>query len=79
MKNSMKKGVIAGNFDVIHPGYIAMFKEAKKYCNCLIVLLHTNPAIERPHKLQPILSLEDRREMLMSLRQVSDVFSYTYV
>ena len=78
MKNSMVKGVIAGNFDVIHPGYIAMFKEGKENCDCLIVLLHTNPAIERPHKLQPILSLEDRREMLMSLRQVSDVFSYTY-
>ena len=28
MKNSMVKGVIAGNFDVIHPGYIKMFKEA---------------------------------------------------
>ena len=27
-----KKGIIAGNFDVIHPGYIKMFKECKSYC-----------------------------------------------
>lgn len=52
----MKKGVIAGNFDVLHPGYIAMFKEMKENCTCLIVLLHTDPSIERPHKLRPILS-----------------------
>jgi glycerol-3-phosphate cytidylyltransferase-like family protein len=26
----MKIGVIAGNFDVIHPGYIHMFKECEK-------------------------------------------------
>jgi len=25
-------GVIAGNFDVIHPGYIEMFKEMKEHC-----------------------------------------------
>ena len=26
----MKLGVIAGNFDVIHPGYMKMFKECKE-------------------------------------------------
>tara|TARA_R110001592_G_scaffold181184_3_gene423883 strand:- start:672 stop:1070 length:399 start_codon:yes stop_codon:yes gene_type:complete len=74
----MIKGVIAGNFDVMHPGYIAMFKEAKLHCDCLIVLLHTDPSIERPNKLKPILSLEDRKEMLHSNRYIDDVFSYTY-
>ena len=74
----MIKGVIAGNFDVMHPGYIAMFKEAKQYCDCLIVLLHTDPSIERPNKLKPILSLEDRKEMLLSNWYIDDVFSYTY-
>ena len=39
----MIKGVIAGNFDVIHPGYIKMFKEASSNCDCLIVLLHADP------------------------------------
>lgn len=74
----MIKGVIAGNFDVIHPGYIDMFKEMKKNCTTLIVLLHSDPSIERPHKLKPILSVEERKELLMSIRYVDDVISYTY-
>jgi len=74
----MKKGVIAGNFDVMHPGYIKMFKDAAKECDCLIVLLHTDPSIERPHKLKPILSVEERKEMLMELKSICDVFVYTY-
>lgn len=74
----MKKGVIAGNFDVLHPGYIAMFKEMKENCTCLIVLLHTDPSIERPHKLRPILSSKERKEMLESIKYVDDVIRYTY-
>ncbi len=74
----MIKGVIAGNFDVIHPGYIAMFKEMKKNCTCLIVLLHTDPSIERPQKLHPILSSKERKEILESLVYVDDVIRYTY-
>lgn len=74
----MKKGVIAGNFDVIHPGYIKMFKECANQCDCLIILLHTDPSIERPHKLKPILSVEERKEMLLELKSIKDVISYTY-
>ena len=74
----MIKGVIAGNFDVIHPGYIEMFKEMKKNCTVLIILLHSDPSIERPHKLKPILSVEERKEMLLSIKYVDDVLTYTY-
>jgi glycerol-3-phosphate cytidylyltransferase len=74
----MIKGVIAGNFDVMHPGYIKMFKEAAVNCDCLIVLLHTDPSIERPHKLKPILSVEERKEMLYELKSVCDIITYTY-
>ena len=74
----MIKGVICGNFDVIHPGYIAMFKEMSQHCDCLVVLLHTDPSIERPHKLKPILSSDERKEMLLELKSVCDVIRYTY-
>ena len=74
----MIKGVIAGNFDVMHPGYIKMFKEAADNCDCLIVLLHTDPSIERPHKLKPTLSVEERKEMLLELESVCGVLQYTY-
>ena len=55
-----------------------MFKEMQENCTVLIVLLHTDPSIERPHKLKPILSVEERKEMLLSLRDVDDVIRYTY-
>jgi len=74
----MIKGVIAGNFDVLHPGYIKMFSEMKKNCVVLVVLLHTDPSIERPHKLKPVLSSDDRKDILMSLENVDDVIRYTY-
>lgn len=60
----MRIGVIAGNFDVIHPGYVKMFKECQQNCDQLIILLHDDPTTERPEKLKPILTTVERREML---------------
>ena len=53
----MKKGVVAGNFDIIHPGYIKMFNEAKENCDCLVVLLHDDPTLERPKSIPINLSV----------------------
>jgi glycerol-3-phosphate cytidylyltransferase len=72
----MKIGVIAGNFDVVHPGYIHMFKECEQNCDQLIILLHEDPTIERPTKLKPILSLYERRELLTYLVKGCIVLSY---
>ena len=66
----MKKGFIAGNFDVIHPGYIKMFKECKANCEHFTVLLHSDPSIERPEKLKPILTLDERIEVLSSIKYI---------
>lgn len=78
MMSMYKTGLIAGNFDVIHPGYIKMFKECKSYCETFVVLLHTDPSIERPEKLKPILSVEERTEILKSIKYIDYVYSYTY-
>lgn len=35
-----KIGLVAGNFDVIHPGYVKLFEDAKaNACNYLVVAL----------------------------------------
>jgi len=73
----MKIGIIAGNFDCIHPGYIKMFNEIKKHCESVYVLLQTDPTIERPEKCKPILSVDERMEILLSLRQIDGVSTYT--
>ena len=74
----MIKGVIAGNFDVIHPGYIKTFKVCKENCDHFTILLHTDPTIERPNKLKPILSVDERIEILSSIKFIDDIKVYTY-
>ena len=74
----MIKGVVAGNFDVIHPGYVKTFRECKENCDHFTVLLHTDPTIERPNKLKPILSVDERIEILSSIKYIDDIKVYTY-
>ena len=69
-------GVIAGCFDVIHPGYIYLFNECKKHCDILLLLLHEDPSVERKQKLKPVLSLQERTLILLSLSQVDDIICY---
>ena len=78
MKPIYDLGIIAGNFDVIHPGYIKMFKECKSYCKQFIVLLHIDPSIERPEKLKPILTKQERTEILTSIKFINGIAYYTY-
>lgn len=70
------KGGIAGAYDIIHPGVIEAFKEAKLQCDRLIVFLHTDPSIERPQKLKPVLSVNDRINILKSIKYVDAVTTY---
>lgn len=64
-------GIISGSFDVLHPGYIKMFKEAELVCSRILV------ALQEKGKRQPILSVEDRIERMMALRCVNKVITYT--
>lgn len=73
----MKIGIIAGSFDVIHPGYIYMFAKARDFCDLLVIALQTDPTIERPQKLKPILSYEEREFILLNLKSVDKVVRYT--
>ena len=73
-----KIGLIAGSFDLIHPGYIQMFKDAKNVCDHLIVALQDDPTIDRPKtKLKPVQSLNDRKIVLSSIRYVDEIKTYT--
>ena len=74
----MIRGFIAGNFDVIHPGYIKTFKECKENCDHFTILLHSDPTIERPNKLKPILSVDERIEVLSSIKYIDEIQVYTY-
>ena len=40
-------GFTAGNFDLLHPGYIITFEEAKRHCDRLLVFLQIDPSAHR--------------------------------
>jgi len=70
------KGIVAGAFDIIHPGYVRMFKECKSYCNHLTIALHEDPSCARPNKLPPVQTLEEREEILRSIKYIDDIVVY---
>jgi len=73
-----KTGIIAGSFDLIHPGYVRMFQEAKKSaCDHLVVALQDDPTIDRPEKCKPVQTWEERKEVLESIRWVDEVWRYS--
>jgi len=72
-----KKGIIAGSFDLIHPGYIRMFKEAKQICETVIVALQDDPTIDRPQKCKPVQTWEEREEILSSLKFIDEIVRYS--
>ena len=74
---TIKKGIVAGNFDVIHPGYVKMFEDSKKNaCDYLIVALQGDPTIERPHKCKPVQSIDERAYILNSIVHVDEIYHY---
>tara|TARA_R110000824_G_scaffold389939_1_gene586192 strand:- start:50 stop:487 length:438 start_codon:yes stop_codon:yes gene_type:complete len=75
MKNETL-GFTAGNFDLLHPGYIRCFREAKRHCDRFIVFLQIDPSLHRKSKYKPVISLYNRYEALMSIKYIDDVYTY---
>lgn len=78
----MKRGVTVSTFDMCHAGHFMMLKEAKTVCDHLIVGLQVDasgdPASYRGKKKpSPILTLEERLEILSGCKYVDEIFIYT--
>lgn len=72
-----KVGFTCSTFDLLHAGHIVMLKEARNYCDHLIVGLQTDPTIDRPtSKNKPVQSLIERYIQLEAVRYVDDVIVY---
>ena len=71
-----KIGFTAGNFDLLHPGYIYTFEEAKKHCDKFFVFLHADPSEYRNNKYKPVVPLYERYKTLMSIKYIDEVYTY---
>ena len=70
------RGIVAGAFDIIHPGYVRMFEECKRHCTHLTVALHEDPSLERPHKIKPVQTVDERKEILKAIKYVDEIVVY---
>ena len=74
--NKIITGFTAGNFDLIHPGYIYTFEEAKRHCDRFLIFLHEDPHSTRKSKYKPVIPLYERYKVLMSIKYVDEVVTY---
>jgi|TARA_R110001606_G_C15388937_1_gene651263 cytidyltransferase-like protein len=69
-------GFTAGNFDLLHPGYIYTFEEAKRHCDKFMVFLQRDPSETRYTKYKPVIPLYERYKTLMAISYVDEVYMY---
>ena len=72
----MDVGFLCSSFDLTHPGYILMLKEARDKCDYLVAALHENPKSERHNKNHPIMNLTERFIILKGIRYIDEIAVY---
>ena len=66
-----------GCFDVLHRGHIELFKYAKSLGDYLVVGVDTDDRVRASKgKSRPVNNLEDRIEMLKSIKYIDEVVSF---
>lgn len=68
-------GFFPGNWDLVHAGHILALKEAKRYCDYLVVGIKKDASVDQ-NKQKPILSPLERRIILESVRFVDGIIDY---
>lgn len=70
----MKKVIVNGSFDILHPGHIELLDFAKTQGDYLLVAIDTDRRIKQlKGSGRPINNEIDRQRMLLSLKSVDDV------
>ncbi len=69
-------GFTCGSFDLLHAGHALMLKEAREYCDYLIVAVQSDPTLDRESKNKPVQSYEERITMVKSIKYVDEVVCY---
>lgn len=75
-KEKGRIGFTAGNFDLLHPGYIYTFETAKEHCDYFMVFLQRDPSETRYTKYKPVIPLYERYKTLMAIKYIDEVVTY---
>lgn len=67
----MKKVLVAGTFDIIHPGHLFLLKQAKKHGNFLIVIIARDKTVKKL-KNRPPQNNEKQRLKNLKLVKIAD-------
>lgn len=67
------KVTVSGGFDPIHKGHIALFKEAKKLGDELVVILNCDKWLDKK-KGKAFMSQEDRKIVIEAIKYVDSVY-----
>ena len=66
-------GFTVGTFDLFHIGHLNLFKQAKQYCDHLIVAVHTDEWVMQCKKRSTVINYEDRAAIVAGCRYVDEV------
>ena len=73
----VKKIYTGGTFDLFHRGHVNFLRQCKEISNYVVVSLNTDDFIERYKGKPPIMTYDERREVLLSCRYVDEVIPNT--
>lgn len=73
-KENIIIGYTVGTFDLFHIGHLNLLKCARKFCDRLIVGVNSEEYVLSYKPLKPIIPLDERMEIVKSIKYVDDVF-----
>jgi len=68
-----KRGYTSGVYDMLHIGHINIFKNAKKFCDYLLVAVSTDEVVEKNKNKKPVIPFKDRFDIVSSIKYVDEV------
>lgn len=66
-------GYTTGVFDMFHIGHLNILKNAKEYCDYLVVGVSTDELVKRYKGEKPIIPFDERKEIINSIKYVDKV------
>ena len=73
MEKKYKKGFTVGTFDMFHRGHLNLFRQAKEYCEYLVVGVHSDEWVMHCKNRPTVIPYEDRADIVGAIRYVDEV------